>query len=112
MVTPTEIKKAYEELDEASNEQYEAEEVRIIAAITRDKAYVAEMHEAAGDGVKDQIVLQRRCEKATRKQLETLQKAEKASRKAAQCYRSAGIKVDSLIRQMEAEKLAMQAREK
>jgi IS5 family transposase len=109
MVNADEIKKAYEDLGKASEKQYEAEEARIAAAISRDKAYVAEMNEAASDGVKDQMILQRRCEKATRKQLEALQKAEKASRKAAQCYRQAGIRVDSLVRQLEAEKLAMQA---
>jgi hypothetical protein len=111
MISADEIKKAYEALEKASEKQYDAEENRIAAAIVRDRAYVAEMNEASIDGVRDQPTLQRRCEKATRKQLESLQKAEKVSRKAAQCYRQAGIRVDSLIRQMEAEKLAMQAQD-
>lgn len=55
------------------------------------------------------MALRRNGDKA-RKQLDALQKAEKASRKAAHCYRQAGIKIDSIVRQMEAEKLAMQER--
>lgn len=110
MITPNEIKNAYEALGIAADDQHKAEEARIVAAIAREKAYVAAMDDAIGDGIRDEVMLRRKGERASRKQLDSLQKAEKAARVAAHGYRQAGIKVDGIIRQLEAEKLAKDSR--
>lgn len=108
MIKVEDLKTAYDELLKADNEQFEAEEARIEAANAREKAFVEAMDEAISDGITDQMRIQKKAEKATRTQLAALQAAEKGSRIAQHVYRQAGIKVDSLNRQMEAKKLVMQ----
>ena len=105
MITADTIKGAYDALIEANENQFGAEEGRIEAAQAREKAYVEAMDEALNDGITDQMRIQKKAEKATRKQLTALHLKEKASRKAQHQYRQAGILVDSLNRQLEAEKL-------
>lgn len=108
MITADDIKKAYEVLLSADENQFHAEEARIEAAQVRERAYLMAMEEAIADGVRDQAILQKKGEKGSRKQLQKLQQKEKESRAAAHQYRQAGILVDSLNRQIEAEKVSRQ----
>ncbi len=106
MISADDIKAAFDALLEADEEMYKAEEARIEAAQAREKAYLAAVEEAISDGVADPARQQQRANKATRKQLTVLHQKEKAARAAQHKFRRAGMAVDSLKTQLEAEKLA------
>jgi len=108
MITPDEIKAAYEELLEKDEAHFAAEEDRIEKANARDKKFMEAINEAQSDGITDPGRQQQKAQKATREELTALNLAEKASRKASHEMRQAGIKVDSLVKQMESAKLALQ----
>lgn len=90
----------------AKESLYEAEEARIAAAIDREKKLVEAISEAQADGITDPNRQQQKALKATREELTRLHQAEKAARKAQHEYTMAGIRVDGLNKQLEAEKLA------
>lgn len=108
MITPDRIKAAYEDLLAADEAQFIAEENRVRAANAREGKFLEAVNEAQADGITDPGRQQQKAMKATREELTALHLAEKASRLAQHNYRRAGIQVDSLNRQMEAEKLAVQ----
>lgn len=108
MITPDQIKEAYDALQYAADLQFQAEEVRIGKAIARETKFLEAMNEAQGDGITDPGRQQQKAQRATREELTALNLAEKESRKAQHQYRIAGMKVDSLNKQLEAEKLARQ----
>ncbi|MGV8174755.1 MAG: hypothetical protein ACP5OU_03540 [Methanothrix sp.] len=51
--------------------------VSILVFVEVALGHVAAMDEAIGDGIRNEVMLRRKGEKATRKQLDSLQKAEK-----------------------------------
>jgi len=108
MITEEQIRLAYEELLVADNAQFQAEEERINAVQVREDAYNNALEEARLDGITEEARQHQKAQKATRSHLTSVHLHESASRKAAHEYRQAGIKVDSLVRQMEATKLALQ----
>lgn len=108
MIAPEQIAAAYDLLLEKDVAQFEAEENRIEKANTREKKFMDAINEAQSDGITDPGRQQQKAHKATREELTALNLAEKASRKAQHEYRQAGIKVDSLNKQNEAAKLALQ----
>jgi len=108
MISEEQIKAAYADLLEKDRLQYEAEENRIVAANARETKYLEAINEAQADGITDPGRQQQKAQKATREELTALHQAEKASRKAAHEYRQAGINADSLIKQMDAIKIALQ----
>ena len=108
MITPETIAAAYSELLEKDSAQFEAEEYRIEKSLAREKKYMETINEAQADGITDPARQQQKAMKATREELTALNLAEKAARKAAHAYRQAGIRVDSLVKQMQAHELAKQ----
>jgi hypothetical protein len=108
MITPEQIRAACEDLLAADEAQFSAEEDRIGAANARDKKFMEAINDAQADGITDPGRQQQKAMKATREELTALHLAEKASRLAQHNYRQAGIKVDSLNKQVEAGKLAAQ----
>jgi len=109
MATSNDIKAAYEKLEAAKEELYLKEEARIEAILAREKAFMAAMDRArVEDEITDPGKLQQRGERGSRAELTDLHIAEKSSRKAQHDYTMAGIRVDSLNKQIEAEKLALQ----
>jgi hypothetical protein len=108
MITPDQIKVAYEELLAKDEAQYQAEEKRIEAVEKREDAYQKAMEDARSDGIMDEGKIHQKAQKATRKQLTALHVAEKAIRRASHEYRQAGITVDGLNKQVEAAKVALQ----
>jgi hypothetical protein len=95
------LEKAYADLEEAEEKLYQAEEARIEAAIARETAYLAAINEAVADGITDPGRQQQKAQRATRDQLTALHQAEKASRKAQHEYKIAGMKLDSINRQIQ-----------
>lgn len=95
------LREAYALLEEAEARLYEAEEARIDAAIARETAYLAAISEAVADGITDPGRQQQKAQRATREQLTTLHLAEKDSRLAQHEYKIAGIRLDSLNRQIQ-----------
>lgn len=108
MVIATDIKTAYEKMAAAKEALYQAEENRIAAAIKREDTFMAAINEAIADGITDPGRQQQKATRATRDELTALHLAEKEARKAQHVYQMTGIQVDSLVRQMDAEKLARQ----
>jgi hypothetical protein len=106
MATSNDIKAAYENLAATKESLYEAEEARIEAVLARETAFMEAINEAQADGITDPGRQQQKALKATREELTKLHQAEKAARKASHLYTMAGIRVDSLNKQLEAEKLA------
>jgi len=104
MAKPEDIRAAYEKLEAAKETLHQAEEARIEAAQTREEKFLDAINEAQADGITDPGKQQQKAMRATREQLTALHLAEKESRKAQHCYTMAGIRVDSLNRQLEAEK--------
>lgn len=102
------ITEAYNILIEMDTANYEAEENRIAAAQARENKFLEAINEAQADGITDPGRQQQKAQKATREELTALHLAERASRKAAHEYRQAGIKLDSLNKQVEAAKIALQ----
>jgi hypothetical protein len=100
-----EVQNAYAELMRLDEEQFIAEENRIIATQIREKAFLGAMEEAIADGIRDQAILQKKGDRGSREELQKLQESEKASRLAAHKCRQAGMKVDSLNKQMDAHKI-------
>jgi hypothetical protein len=109
MVQPTDIKAAYEKLEAAKESLFQAEEARIEAAQNRETKFMEAVNEAAADGIADPGRQQQKALKATRDELTALHSAEKASRRAQHEYTMAGIRVDSLNKQLEAEKLVKES---
>ena len=108
MISPEEIKAAYDEMIEAAMTVHESEEDRIEKAEERETAYQDAANEARVDGVVDEGKVHNKALKRTRSELTALHVAEKTSRKAKNALQIAGMKVDSLIRQQEAYKMASQ----
>ena len=108
MITPEQIATAYDAFLKADEAQFQAEETRIEKAIIREEKMMAAINEAIADGVTDPGRQQQKANRATREELTALRLAEKESRKAQHAVRQAGIVVDSLNKQAEAEKLALQ----
>jgi hypothetical protein len=106
MVTSEDIKAAYKTLATTNESLYEAEESRIEAVLAQESAFMEAVNEAAADGIADPARQQQKALKATREELTKLHQAEKAARKASHLYTMAGIRVDGLNKQLEAEKLA------
>jgi hypothetical protein len=106
MITTEQISAAYDALMQAETAQYEAEEKRIEAANARESAFMKAMDRARlEDEISDPGKLQQRGERGSREELTALHIAEKAARKAQHEYRLAGMKVDSLNKQVEASKV-------
>ena len=99
---------AYTELAKQRTAMYEAEEIRIEAAIKREEKFLEAINEAQADGITDPGRQQQKAQKATRAELTDLHQSEKAARKATHEYQLAGIRVDGLVKLLEVEKLAMQ----
>lgn len=95
------LQAAYEVMIVAETALYEAEENRIEAAIARENAFLAAINEAVADGITDPGRQQQKAQRATRDQLTALHQAEKASRKAQHEYKIAGMKLDSINRQIQ-----------
>jgi len=108
MVQSNDIKAAYEKLEAAKEELYQREEARIEATLHREAAFIDAVDEARADGITDPARQQQKAMKATRELLAEQNLAEKASRRAQHEYTMAGIRVDSLNRQVEVEKLVLQ----
>lgn len=108
MVKPEEVKSAYDEFAAAETDVYKAEDEKIAAEITYNKAFAEGIEEAISDGITDPMKINRKGEKNSKNELGLLQEKEKIWRNAQLLYKQAGIKVDSLVRQMEAERLALQ----
>lgn len=108
MITPSQIADAYDAFLKADNAQFQAEEDRIQKSIEREEKMMAAINEAIADGVTDPGRQQQKAQRATRGELTWLRLAELESRKAQHAARQAGIVVDSLNKQLEAEKLALQ----
>jgi len=99
---------AYTELAKQRTAMYEAEEIRIEAAIKREEKFLEAINEAQADGITDPGRQQQKAQKATRSELTALHQSEKAARKATHEYQLAGIRVDGLVKLLECEKLAAQ----
>ena len=99
---------AYTELAKQRTAMYEAEEIRIEAAIKREEKFLEAINEAQADGITDPGRQQQKAQKATRAELTDLHQSEKAARKATHEYQLAGIRVDGLVKLLECEKLAAQ----
>ena len=100
-VNSEKLQAAYTLLEDAEVYLFQAEEARIEAAIARETAYLAAVSEAIADGITDPGRQQQKAQRATRDQLTTLHLAEKASRLAQHNYKIAGIRLDSLNRQIQ-----------
>lgn len=99
---------AYAALEEAEEKLFQAEEARIEAAIARETAYLVAIQEAVADGITDPGRQQQKAQRATREQLTALHQAEKASRSAQHNYKIAGIRLDSLNRQIQLAQLLLE----
>jgi len=107
MIAPNivdQIAEAYNVLIEKGTAQYTAEEKRIAAVEAREEAYNRALDEARLDGITEEARQHQKAQKATRELLTALHIAEREGRKAQHEYRQAGIKVDSLNKQVEAVK--------
>ena len=107
MITPDQIAKAYDVFLEKDKAVFLAEEKRIEASEAREKAYNQALDEARLDGITEEARQHQKAQKATRECLTKLHLAERTSRLAQHESRQAGILVDSLNKQVEAEKLAL-----
>jgi len=108
MISADQMKAAYDNFGEKCCLQYEAEEARIQAVEAREEAYNRALDEARLDGITEEGRQHQRAQKATRDLLTALHVAERSSRKANHDVRIAGVEVDSLVRQQEAYKQAIQ----
>jgi len=108
MISPDQIKSAYDEFLEKDEAHFQAEERRIEATQTRENAYNAAFDEAVSMGITDEAKKHQWAVKNTKLLLEEQHVAEKATRKAAHEYKQSGIKVDSLNKQVESAKVALQ----
>jgi hypothetical protein len=95
------LEQAYRDMIYAENKLFEAEELRIEAAIARENAFLAAINEAVADGISDPGRQQQKAQRATRDELTALHQAEKASRQAQHEYKIAGMKLDSINRRIQ-----------
>ena len=102
------MKVAYDAMIESAKAFHEAEEVRIAKAEDREEAYQKSADAARLDSITDEGKIHNAALRGSRKQLTALHVAEKKSRMAKNALQIAVMKVDSLVRQMEAYKLASQ----
>jgi len=108
MISTEQIKSAYEELLAKDEAQFQAEEKRITAVEVREEAYNRALDEARLDGITEEARQHQKAQKATRELLTALHVADRESRKAQHEYRQAGMLVDSLNKQVETAKVALQ----
>ena len=120
MVTAKDIKTAYDEFEKAAVSRSKIETARLNAEDTQNEAIEA-VNEARENWIDDQepdqlgLKEQRKMRKAVRKAEDARKKAVKEfrvarmdSQKANDEYNRAGMRVDSLVKQLDAEKFASQ----
>jgi hypothetical protein len=120
MVTAKDIKTAYDEFEKAAVSRSKIETARLKAEDTQNEAIEA-VNEARENWIDDQepdqlgLKEQRKMRKAVRKEEDARKKAVKEfrvaridSQKANDEYNRAGMRVDSLVKQLDAEKFASQ----